>query len=63
MLNLLSLVMDLVSERRPEIFNKTREGKIITPSLKFSWAGIHPPAQLIAGEKITVFGRTLFSSF
>jgi hypothetical protein len=31
-----SLVMDLVSERKPGIFYKTREAKDITLSLKYS---------------------------
>jgi hypothetical protein len=36
MLNPLSLVMDLVSERKPDIFYRTREAKDITLSLKYS---------------------------
>jgi hypothetical protein len=60
MLNLLSLVMDLAFERKPDIFYKTREGKVITLLLKYSWAGIQTPARLIAVEKITVCrSRTL----
>jgi hypothetical protein len=58
-----SLVMDLVSERKPGIFYKTREAKDITLSLKYNRAGIYTPALLIVGEKITVFGRAPLSRF